>query len=110
MTVNYTTLLALGPAYTQGERSGELANTVLEGVEEIDAYFSQYLPQLALAALVPLIFLLFIFPLDTISAVILLVTAPLIPFFMIPSGIPLMLVNILTTRIDEKRSGVFMSS
>ncbi len=79
-------LLALGPAYTQGERSGELANTVMGGVEELDAYFSQYLPQLALAALVPLAFLAFIFPLDTLTAVVLLVTAPLIPFFMIMIG------------------------
>ena len=47
-------LLALGPAYAQGERTGELTNTVVEGVEALDAYFSQYLPQLALAVLVPL--------------------------------------------------------
>ncbi len=29
-----------------GERSGELANTAVEGVEALDAYFRQYLPQI----------------------------------------------------------------
>ena len=71
-------LLALGPAYAHGERSGELTNTVVEGVEALDAYFSQYLPQLALAALVPLTILLFVLPRDLLSGLILLLTAPLI--------------------------------
>ena len=75
-------LLDLGPAYARGERSGELTNTVVEGIEALDAYFRQYLPQLALAALVPLTVLLFVFPLDWLSGLILLLTAPLIPLFM----------------------------
>jgi ATP-binding cassette subfamily C protein CydCD len=81
-------LQALGPAYThsavgaEGERGGELTNTVVEGIEALDAYFSQYLPQLALAALVPLTVLVFVFPLDAISGLVLLLTAPLIPVFM----------------------------
>jgi ATP-binding cassette subfamily C protein CydCD len=75
-------LLALGPAYARGERSGELTNTVVEGVEALDAYFRQYLPQLALAALVPLTILLFVFPLDWVSGLVMLLTAPLIPIFM----------------------------
>jgi ATP-binding cassette subfamily C protein CydCD len=79
-------LLQLGPAYTRTERSGELTNTVTEGIEALDAYFRQYLPQLALAALVPLTILLFVFPLDWVSGLVLLLTAPLIPVFMILIG------------------------
>ncbi len=79
-------LLALGPAYTQGERSGELTNTVVEGVEALNDYFSQYLPQLATAALVPLTILLFVFPLDLLSGLVLLLTTPLIPIFMVLIG------------------------
>ena len=75
-------VLALGPAYTAGERSGELTNALTEGVEALDAYFSQYLPQLALAALTPLVMLAFIAPLDPLSGLVLCVTAPLIPLFM----------------------------
>jgi thiol reductant ABC exporter CydD subunit len=76
----------LGPAYVRGERTGELVNTVVEGVEALDAYYSQYLPQLMLAALVPLTFLLLIFPLDPVSGLVLLLTAPLIPLFMVLVG------------------------
>ncbi len=79
-------LFALGPAYAQAGRSGELAAVAVEGVEGLDAYFSQYLPQLALAALVPLAILAAVFPFDWISGLVLLVTAPLIPAFMILIG------------------------
>jgi ATP-binding cassette subfamily C protein CydCD len=79
-------LLEMGPAYARGERTGELANTATEGIEALDAYFSQYLPQLALAALVPLTILVFVFPLDPVSGLVFLLTAPLIPVFMILIG------------------------
>jgi ATP-binding cassette subfamily C protein CydD len=79
-------LLVLGPSYVCGERSGELTNTVVEGIEALDAYFREYLPQLALAALVPLAYLIFVLRLDWVSALVLLLTAPLIPLFMVLIG------------------------
>ncbi len=82
----YARIIALGPAYTRGERSGELANTAIAGIEALDAYISQYLPQLVLALLIPLGMLAVVFPLDPLSGIVLLVTAPLIPFFMILIG------------------------
>ncbi|MGE5220821.1 MAG: thiol reductant ABC exporter subunit CydD [Omnitrophica WOR_2 bacterium] len=78
----YRHLLDLGPLYTRNEQSGELVTTAVEGIEALDAYFSQYLPQLVFAALVPLAVLFFVFPLDLISGLVLLLTAPLIPIFM----------------------------
>jgi ATP-binding cassette subfamily C protein CydD len=75
-------LLALGPAYTRGERSGELANTTIQGVESLEEYFSQYLPQVALAILTPVAILVVVFPLDALSGLVLLLTAPIIPIFM----------------------------
>ncbi len=75
-------LLDLGPIVAHEERTGELTHTVVDGVEALDAYFSQYLPQLVLAASIPVIFLGFIFPLDPLSGFVLLLTAPLIPLFM----------------------------
>jgi ATP-binding cassette subfamily C protein CydCD len=82
----FTHLFRLGPAYTRGERTGELTAAAVEGVEALDAYFSGYLPQLVLAALIPLSILAFVFPLDLISGIVLLFTAPLIPLFMILIG------------------------
>lgn len=82
----YRRLQDLGPAYMSGERSGELTNTALEGIEALDAYFSQYLPSLVIAALLPLTYLAIVFPLDLLSGFVLLLTAPLIPIFMILIG------------------------
>jgi ATP-binding cassette subfamily C protein CydD len=79
-------VLALGPAYTAGQRSGELAHTLGEGVEALDEYLARYLPQAVLAGLVPLVVLALVFPLDWISSLVLLLTAPIIPIFMILIG------------------------
>ena len=79
-------LVALGPAYVEGERSGDVTNTLTQGIEALDAYFSQYLPQLALAGLLPLAYLVVIFPRDPLSGAVLLLTGPLIPLFMFLIG------------------------
>lgn len=79
-------IFRLGPAFKQDEESGELVTAALQGVEALDAYFSQYLPQLVLAVMVPLIILVAVFPLDLLSALVLVLTAPLIPVFMMLIG------------------------
>lgn len=79
-------LLAAGPACIQQEHSGEITNTFINGVEALDAYYSQYLPQLVISAIVPLAVLLAVFPLDWLSGLVFLLTAPLIPFFMMLVG------------------------
>jgi ATP-binding cassette subfamily C protein CydD len=79
-------LMRLGPGYMRGERTGELVATAVEGVERLDAYISRYLPQMVLSALVPLLVAAYLLPLDPISAVLLLVTAPAIPVLMVLVG------------------------
>ncbi len=79
-------ILNLGPAYSRGQRTGELTAAAVEGIEALDAYFSQYLPQLVVSTLVPISILVFVFPIDLLSGIIFLITAPLIPFFMIMIG------------------------
>ena len=79
-------ILNLGPAYARGQRTGELTAAAVEGIEALDAYFSQYLPQLVITTLVPISILIFVFPIDLLSGIIFLVTAPLIPFFMVMIG------------------------
>jgi ATP-binding cassette, subfamily C, bacterial CydD len=79
-------VLRLGPSYTKDERTGELATTATEGVEKLDAYVGRYLPQVSLSALVPLMIAGYILPRDLSSAVLLLVTAPVIPVLMVLVG------------------------
>ncbi|NDJ36801.1 MAG: thiol reductant ABC exporter subunit CydD [Chloroflexi bacterium] len=73
---------ALGPAFTSAERSGEIATTLTEGIEALDTYIRDFLPRLALAAIIPLVLLLVVFPADLLTGLVLLLTAPLIPLFM----------------------------
>jgi ATP-binding cassette subfamily C protein CydCD len=79
-------ILNLGPAYRRGQRTGELTTAAVEGIEALDAYYSQYLPQLVITALIPISILIVIFPIDLLSGIVMLITAPLIPFFMIMIG------------------------
>jgi len=77
---------ALGPAWSRRQRSGAIATTAVDGVEALERYFSQYLPQMQLTLVIPAAILVFVFPADWVSGLVLLLTAPLIPLFMILIG------------------------
>ncbi|MCF7843139.1 MAG: thiol reductant ABC exporter subunit CydD, partial [Lentisphaeria bacterium] len=81
-----THITKLGPQYVKGERSGELVHTLSDGLEKLDPWFSEYLPQLILSVVLPLLILVVVFPLDILSGVVFLLTAPLIPIFMMLIG------------------------
>ena len=81
-----STVGALGPIYAKSVQSGRLSTTLLKGVEALDAYYSQYIPQIFFALFTPLLIAGTIMPGDPISGGILLCTAPLIPLFMIRIG------------------------
>lgn len=71
-----------GPAWIQGKPAGSWATLILEQVDDMHDYYARYLPQMALAACVPLLIVVAIFPSNWVAALILLATAPLIPLFM----------------------------
>jgi thiol reductant ABC exporter CydD subunit len=75
-------VLALGPRFLSGERTGEIANTLVGGVDALEAYATQYLPQAALAAVVPSLVLAAVMWSDPLSGLVLLLTFPLGPLFM----------------------------
>jgi ATP-binding cassette, subfamily C, bacterial CydD len=79
-------LQALGPEYLYGRRTGDLANTVVDAVEALEPYYARYLPQLSLAALIPLAMLAVVTGADWHSALVLAIGGPLIPFFMVVIG------------------------
>lgn len=80
-------LQARGPAYLQQKPAGSWASLLLEQVEELHDFYARYQPQAMLAVLQPLLILLVVFPVNWAAGLILLATAPLIPFFMILTGI-----------------------
>jgi thiol reductant ABC exporter CydD subunit len=72
----------LGPNGIERGRTGSIAILATRGVDALDAYFSRYLPQVFLAVIVPLTVLVVVAGADWISALIIVVTVPLIPVFM----------------------------
>ncbi len=89
-------LLTARPGALQGEHSGELVGAAVAGVESLENYFSRYLPQVVLAATVPIAVLAWVIPIEWKSAAILAVTAPLIIIFMV-------LIGLLTESRTRKR-------
>ena len=71
-----------GPAWIQGKPAGSWATLILEQIDDMHDYYARYLPQMTLAASVPLLIVITIFPINWAAALILLGTAPLIPLFM----------------------------
>ena len=79
-------LSRLGPLAVSTRPAGSWSSVVVEQVEELQEFVAHYLPQMVLAAAVPLIMLVVIFPQSWIVGMVFLVTAPLIPMFMIFVG------------------------
>jgi ATP-binding cassette subfamily C protein CydD len=76
----------LGPAFVSRRQAGALAATAMEQVEALHAFYAHYLPQTALAVAVPAAILCAVFPVSWAAGGLLLVSAPLIPLFMILVG------------------------
>ncbi|MFA0117594.1 cysteine/glutathione ABC transporter permease/ATP-binding protein CydD [Vibrio breoganii] len=72
----------LGPGHIKGKTAGAWGTMLIEQVGEMQDFFAKYLPQMALSALIPFMILVVVFPLNWVSGLIFLITAPLIPFFM----------------------------
>nr|CAA6810077.1 MAG: Transport ATP-binding protein CydD [uncultured Thiotrichaceae bacterium] len=82
----YQHIRQLGPAWLSQQRSGEVVNTLSDGIEALEAYYSRYLPAMSLMLWIPLAILVFVAGSDWVSALVMVVTAPLIPVFMILIG------------------------
>ena len=68
------------------ERHGDVIHMLTDGLEQVDAYVARYIPQILYAIMIPLIMGIAIVDTLPIIGVILIVTVPLIPFFMILIG------------------------
>ena len=79
-------VVRLGPVWLSGERRGQVATLATRGVDSVEPYVARYIPQLVIAAVVPLTVGVAILTQDLLAAVIVAVTAPLIPVFMILIG------------------------
>jgi thiol reductant ABC exporter CydD subunit len=76
----------LGPRWASEARSGELVLLATRGLDALDGYFARYLPQVALAAIVPVAVVASLAAVDLVAALTVALTVPLIPVFMILVG------------------------
>jgi len=78
-------VVAAGPERL-GLPPARVAMVLTDAVEGVDGFIRGYLPALAEAATVPLGILLLVFATEPLSALVLFLTAPLIPLFMVLIG------------------------
>ncbi|MBF8288864.1 MAG: hypothetical protein HW381_1972 [Candidatus Rokubacteria bacterium] len=71
----YERVTALGPAHFTRSRTGDVILSMVEGVQQLEVYFGQYLPQLAVAALTPPLIFAFVAFVDLPVALVLLAAA-----------------------------------
>jgi ATP-binding cassette, subfamily C, bacterial CydD len=82
----FADMLGRAPSWTAAQSSGGLSTLMIEQVDALDGFFTRYLPASVQAALLPLAFAVTVLPFDWVVASIFLITAPLIPVFMMLAG------------------------
>ncbi|MCF7485910.1 cysteine/glutathione ABC transporter permease/ATP-binding protein CydD [Vibrio sp. A2-1] len=100
-------LRELGPAYIKGKPAGTWATLLLEQVEDMQDFFSRYLPQMSLAVMIPFIILVVVFPVNWAAGLIFLITAPLVPMFMALVGMKAADANRKNFKALQRLSGHF---
>ncbi len=79
-------VFSLGPAWLAGERPGELSLTATRGLRSLHTYFARYLPQAVMAAVVPLVLLIWVATQDWLSLVVVVALVLAVPVTMIHFG------------------------
>lgn len=79
-------ILVLGPVRLADRQTGDLAATLVDGVEALEPYYARFLPAMMLVVLIPSAILAVVAPLDWLSGLVLALTAPMIPLFMVLIG------------------------
>jgi ATP-binding cassette, subfamily C, bacterial CydD len=70
------------PTALDGAQSAEVATAAVSGVDALETTFARYLPQVVLAAVVPISVLVLVAWIDPLAAGVMLLTLPLVPVFM----------------------------
>ena len=74
--------LRTDPAALDGVEAAEVAVASVSGIDPLATYFGRYLPSVVLACLVPIAVLAWVAVIDVTSALVMLITLPLVPVFM----------------------------
>lgn len=80
-------LFHMGPRFVRSEGTGNVVTLVLEGISKFRKYVELTIPRMMGVAFTPALVWLYVFYIDRISAVILLVTMPILIVFLILVGL-----------------------
>ena len=75
----YSKLLDLGASYNSQLKTSEIVQVAVEGVDQLETYFGQYLPQFFYAMIAPVTLFVVLSRIDFKAALVLLICVPLIP-------------------------------
>lgn len=75
----YDKMLKLGASYNEYVSSSEVVQVYTEGVEQLETYFSKYLPQLFYSLLAPITLFIILSRVNLKASLVLLICVPLIP-------------------------------
>lgn len=78
----FARVLSAGVLWSRARPSGALADALTARVDMLDGYFARYIPAMASAAVLPLVFCVVLLGFDWIAALVLVLTVPAIPLFM----------------------------
>ncbi|WP_054956824.1 thiol reductant ABC exporter subunit CydD [Paenibacillus dakarensis] len=81
------TLFHKGPRFVRSEGTGNVVTLVLEGITKFRKYVELTIPRMMGVAFTPALVWLYVFYIDRISAVILLITMPILIIFLILVGL-----------------------
>lgn len=77
----------LGPEWVARESEADLTTKLARGLDSLDNYFSQYVPQLLLTMVVTPMLVIVLFIADPVSGITVIVVFPIIPVFMVLIGL-----------------------
>lgn len=98
----------LQPHDARARHPTEQANLALEPVTALYGYFARFRPQLVGAFTTPLLILLVVGSLNWVAALLLAVSAPLIPLFMVLVGMGAARLNLTHLETTQKLAGLFV--
>lgn len=103
----FENLLIRDPEWISNQLSGHIVSSIVDQVSNLENFFSRYIPSLINAILIPISFTIILFYIDNILGILLLLTFPLIPIFMILIGYRTENVNRQQLKSLSRLSGFF---
>ena len=100
----------VGPIYLKTKSTGIWSSILLEQIEELQDYYSKYLPQKYIMILIPILILIPVYFFNYIAGIILTIALPLLPLFMVLIGKTMAPISQKNFKALQRLSSIFFDS